>query len=395
MKFDFVNPTRLVFGPGVFERLGDEAAKIGKNALLVTGRGSVRRMGLLDKALAKLRDAGVRAMVFEGVQPNPRLSTVEAGVRMAKEGGCDMVVALGGGSVMDAAKVMAAGVFYEGDLWDMFRRAGHRQRLPERALPILTVPTLAATGSEMNAGAVITNEESAQKTYCIAPCMFPRTALADPELTVSVPRYQTACGIVDIITHVTESYFNSRANTPIQDGFAEAVVRCAIEYGSRAVQNGMDLEARTQVQWASIVALNGWVQVGTAAPYPVHQIGHVLSAHHDLPHGATLAIASPAWMRFACMQAPERFVRFARNVFRVEASSTDDIDAGLRGIAALEAFFKELGCPTRLSDAGLPKVEIPSYARDAVLVGGDGERLDGVPEATEEDIRALLEAAYE
>lgn len=390
MRFEFQNPTRVVFGVGERARLGREVARLGRRALVVIGGGSVRRSGALDEALASLASAGVQATVFEGVEPNPRLATVVRGAEAARRAGADVVVALGGGSVMDAAKVMAAAVLYEGDPWDMMYVGRRKPRLPERALPIVTVPTLAATGSEMNMGAVITNPQTTEKTAVLAPCLYPATAVIDPELTVSVPPDQTAYGVVDLITHVTESYFNGVEGTPLQDRMAEGVIRTAIEFGPQVVRNGADLGARTQIQWASVVALNGWVQAGCYAPFPVHGIEHVLSAHTDIAHGAGLAIVSPAWMRFAASRDPARYARMGRNVFGVAG---DEPAAAVEGIDRLEAFFAGLGAPVRLSHAGIGAERIPVFAADAVRVAGDGNVVPGRPALTQAEVAAVLESA--
>jgi alcohol dehydrogenase YqhD (iron-dependent ADH family) len=243
MKFEYHNPTHLVFGAGTLDRLGEIVGAYGKKAMIVTGGGSVKRNGTFDRAAASLTDAGVLFVECDGVEPNPRLSSVAKGGDIARKEGCDLVIALGGGSVMDAAKVMAAAVYYEGELWDMFPHGQANRRLPERALPIITVPTLAATGSEMNSGAVITNEKTTIKSFVGAKCLYPKAAIVDPELTVSVPPDQTAYGICDLITHVTEAYFNGVDGTPIQDRFAEGVILSAMECGPQAVAKGNDLEA--------------------------------------------------------------------------------------------------------------------------------------------------------
>lgn len=393
MRLEFVNPTKIVFGRGVLGRLGEETASIGRRALVVIGGGSVRRNGTLDRALGALTGASVEADVFEGIEPNPRLPTVVRGGQVARERGAEVIVAVGGGSVMDAAKVIAALPFYEGDPWDMIRHGQGRPRPPTRALPVVTVPTLAATGSEMNDGAVITNPDTTEKSYVIAPCLSPRLALVDPELTVTVPPDHTAYGVADLVTHVTESYFNGADGTPLQDRMAEAVVHVALEYGPRAVRDGQDIEAREQVQWASVVALNGWVQAGTAAPFPVHQIEHVISAHTDLAHGAGLAIVSPAWMRVAARRDPRRYARFAARVFGVTACGPDDLEAALAGVDRIEAFFRSLGCPTRLSEAGIGADHLERYALDALRVGGDGHTLAGRPPMGLGDLLEVLRLA--
>ncbi|OQX14284.1 MAG: alcohol dehydrogenase [Desulfobulbaceae bacterium A2] len=394
MQFEFHNPTRLIFGAGILARLGEVVRPHGQRALLVTGGGSVKRGVVFDRAVQSLTAAGVSFVECAGVEPNPRMATVLRGARIAREEGCDVVIALGGGSTMDAAKVMAATVFYQGDPWDMILHGQASQRLPTRALPIITVPTLAATGSEMNAGAVITNDKITEKSFVIADCLYPRVAVVDPELTVSVPADHTAYGICDLITHVTEGYFNGVDGTPLQDRFAEGVILTALEWGPKAVADGRDLEARAQVQWASVVALNGWVQVGAAAWFPVHMIEHVLSAHHDVAHGAGLAVVNPAWMRFAAQARPARFAQFAQRVFGVTTGETDLLGCALEGINRFEAFLRSLGCPTRLSHLGIGKELLSRYAQDTVRIIHDATgRLPGRPPMTEAEIVEVLRAA--
>ena len=393
MKFEFLNPTHLVFGAGSLSKLGEVVRAHGKKALLVTGGGSVRRNGTFDRAVSSLKAAGIAVAECSGIEPNPRLSTVLRGAGIARSEGCDVVVALGGGSVMDAAKVMAATLFYEGDPWNMMAGQENR-RLPEKALPVVTVPTLAATGSEMNGGAVITNEKTIVKSFVTARCLYPCAAVVDPELTLSVPPDQTAFGICDLMTHVTESYFNGVDGTPLQDRFAEGVILTAMEWGPKAVADGRDIEARAQVQWASVVALNGWVQIGTLAPYPVHMIEHSLSAHHDIAHGAGLAVAGPAWMRFAARTRPGRFAQFAERIFGLSLQRPDDSEAAAQGIDRFEAFLRSIGCPTRLSQVGIGDALLERYAKDTLLVAHDADgRLPGRPPMSEADIVEMLGSA--
>jgi alcohol dehydrogenase len=394
MKFEFQNPTHLVFGAGTLSKLGEVVRTYGKKALLVTGGGSVRRNGTFERAVSNLNAAGVSVAECSGVEPNPRLSTVVRGTEIARNEGCDVIVALGGGSTMDAAKIMAAGVFYQGDLWNMFAHGQENRKLPERALPVVTVPTLAATGSEMNAGAVITNEKTTVKSFVTAGCLYPRAAVVDPELTVSVPPDQTAFGICDLITHVTESYFNGVDGTPLQDRFAEGVILTAMEWGAKAVADGHDIEARAQVQWASVVALNGWVQIGTASPYPMHMIEHSLSAHHDIAHGAGLAVVGPAWMRLTARTRPARYARFAERIFGLSLKHPDDAEAAALGIDRFEAFLRSIGCPTRLSEVGIGDALLQRYASDTLLVAHDADgHLPGRPPMSEADIVELLRSA--
>jgi alcohol dehydrogenase YqhD (iron-dependent ADH family) len=394
MNFEFQNPTRLIFGAGTLSRLGEVVRAHGTRALLVTGGGSVKKSGVFDRAVTSLKAAGVSVVECSGVEPNPRITTVRRGAQIARDEHCDVIIALGGGSTMDASKVMAAAFYYDGDPWDMIYHGQPDPYIPTRALPIITVPTLAATGSEMNMGAVISNEENKEKSFVQTECLYPRVALVDPELTVSVPKDQTAYGVCDLITHVTEGYFNGVDGTPIQDRFAEGVILTAMEWAPKAVANGNDLEARTQVQWASIVALNGWVHAGTNGGFPVHMIEHTLSAYHDITHAAGLAVVNPSWMRFAARHRPEKFVQFAERIFGLKAKGAIDMDCALQGIDHFEDFLKSIGCPTRLSELNIDDTLITRYARDTLrIVNDENGNLPGRPAMTEADIIAVLKAA--
>lgn len=394
MQFEFANPTRIVFGAGSLERLGQIAREHGKHALIVTGGGSVKRSGVFAQAVASLKAAGLAVSECSGVEPNPQISSVRRGVEIARREHCDLVIALGGGSTMDAAKVIAAGVLHDGDPWALIAHGQADWAPPTRALPILTVPTLAATGSETNSGAVISNDDTKVKSFTRAGCLFPKVAVVDPALTLTVPKDQTAFGVCDLITHVTEGYFNGVDGTPIQDRFAEGVISTAMEWGPRAVADGSDLEARAQVQWAALVALNGWVQVGTGYTAPVHMIEHALSAHHGITHGAGLAVLNPSWMRFAARSRPDRFALFARNVMRVAAEGRDDLTLAREGIDRFEAFLRSLGCPTHLSELGIGDALFAQYAADAALVVHDAKgRLLARPPMSREDIIEVLRMA--
>ncbi len=393
MKFEFYNPTRLVFGAGVLSRLGEVVRAHGMRALLVTGGGSVKKSGVFDRAVTSLKAAGVSVIECSGVEPNPRITTVRRGARIAREEVCDVIIALGGGSAMDASKAIAAAVFYDGDPWDMIYHGQPDPYSPTRALPIITVPTLAATGSEMNMGAVISNEESQEKSFVQTECLYPRVALVDPELTVSVPKDQTAYGVCDLITHVTEGYFNGVDGTPIQDRFAEGVILTAMEWGPKAIADGNDLEARAQVQWASIVALNGWVNAGTNGGYPVHMIEHTLSAYHDITHAAGLAIINPSWMRFAAKANTPKFVQFAERIFGLSAKGPDDLECALSGIDRFEEFLKSIDCPTRFSELGIDDKLIETYAKETLrIIHDENGNLPGRPPMAEADIVEVLRA---
>lgn len=394
MQFQYNNPTQVVFGAGTLPRLGEIVRPYGQRALLVTGGGSVKRSGIFDKAVKSLKDAGVAVFECDGIEPNPRISSVRRGAAIIRENKCDVVVALGGGSAMDASKAIAAAALYDGDPWDMIYHGQPNVHVPTQALPLITVPTLAATGSEMNCGAVISNADTTEKSFMSTACLYPKVALMDPELTLSVPKDQTAFGVCDLITHVTEAYFNGPGNTPLQDRFAEGVILTAMEYGPRAIDNGNDLDARTHIQWAATVALNGWVSSGASGGFPVHMIEHTVSAYHDITHAAGLAIINPAWMRFAAKDRPAKFVQFAERIFGLKAKGSDDLDCALAGIERFEQFLKSIGCPTRFSDLGIDGSLIETYAKETLRIINDGNgKLPARPAMSEADIVGVLKAA--
>ncbi len=395
MKFDVLNPTRVVFGAGRLADLGALAKPYGSRALLVTGGGSVKRNGTFERAVASLNQAGVEVVECSGVEPNPKIGSVRKGIATALDEGCDLVVALGGGSVMDAAKVIAAGVLYEGDPWDMIFHGQPNPYIPFTALPLIAVPTLAATGSEMNCGAVISDPESQVKSFASTEALYPKLALLDPELTLSVPRDQTAYGIADLITHVTEGYFNSSAETPLQDRLAEGVILTAMQEGRKVLADGSDLAARAQIQWAATLALNGWVSSGNGGVgFPVHMLEHTVSAYHDITHAAGLTIINPAWMRFAAKARPAKFVQFAERIFALQAKGSDDLDCALEGIQRFEAFLTEIGCPTRFSQLGIDDQLFETYARETLRIVNDGQgRLPGLPPMSAAQIVDVLRDA--
>ncbi len=394
MDFEFQNPTRILFGAGNLSRLGDVVREYGKKALLVTGGGSVKRSGVLAKAVASLAAAGIEIAECDGIEPNPRITSVARGAAIARKEGCDVIVAIGGGSVMDASKVISAAALYDGDPWNMILHGQKDVYVPTEALPVITVPTIAATGSEANCGAVITNEESTVKSFIQIPLLYPRVAVMDPELTVSVPANQTAYGICDLITHVTESYFNGIDNTPIQDRLAEGVILTAMEWGPKAIANGNDVEARAQIMWAASVALIGWAQVGTNAPYPVHMMEHTVSAYHDITHAAGLSVINPAWMRFAVKSNTAKFVQFAERIFGLKARSSTDLDCAMEGIDRFEQFLRSIGCPTRFSELGIGDDLFETYAKDTLkIIHDENGRLFGRPPMSAGDIVGVFRSA--
>lgn len=367
-NFEFHNPTKLIFGQGTLKSLKTEVPKYGKHVLLMYGGGSIKRSGLYDKVMAEL--SSIEAVVTElaGVEPNPRLSTVHKGVELCREHGIDLILAVGGGSVLDCAKAVAVGAKYEGDMWDFVER----KAAPQGALPLGTVLTMAATGSEMNNGSVITNEVTQEKMGWGSVHAFPAFSILDPENTFTLPRDQTVYGMVDIMSHVLEHYFHTDGNTPVQDGFCETLLRTVIETAPKLIEDLDNYELRETIMYCGTMALNGMVSMGFAGDWATHNIEHAVSAVYDIPHGGGLAILFPQWMKYNLSTNPARFRQLAVNVFGVDPAGKTDEQAGLEGIEALRRFWDAIGAPKTLGDYNIDDQEIGSMADKAVRFGPFG-----------------------
>ncbi|WP_405176000.1 iron-containing alcohol dehydrogenase [Paenibacillus sp. FSL H8-0261] len=373
-KFDFYNPTKLIFGQGTLEALKTEVPKYGKNVLLMYGGGSIKRSGLYDKVMAELSAIDAVVTELSGVEPNPRLSTVNKGVELCHEHNIDLILAVGGGSVLDCAKAVAVGAKYEGDMWDFVERKAAAQD----ALPLGTVLTMAATGSEMNSGSVITNEVTKEKMGWGSIHAFPAFSILDPENTFTLPRDQTVYGMVDIMSHVLEHYFHTDGNTPVQDGFCETLLRTVIETAPKLIEDLNNYELRETIMYCGTMALNGMVSMGFAGDWATHNIEHAVSAVYDIPHGGGLAILFPQWMKYNIDTDPARFRKLAVNVFGVDPAGKNDKEIGLEGIEALRNFWDSIGAPKTLADYDIDDSEIGSMADKAVRFGpfGNFRKLD-------------------
>lgn len=373
-KFDFYNPTKLIFGQGTLQALQTEVPKYGNNVLLMYGGGSIKRSGLYDNVLAELKAIGAVVTELAGVEPNPRLSTVHKGVALCREHNIELILAVGGGSVLDCAKAVAVGAKYEGDMWDFVER----KAAPQDALPLGTVLTMAATGSEMNSGSVISNEVTKEKMGWGSVHAFPAFSILDPENTFSLPRDQTVYGMVDIMSHVLEHYFHTDGNTPVQDGFCETLLRTVIETAPKLIEDLSNYELRETIMYCGTMALNGMVSMGFAGDWATHNIEHAVSAVYDIPHGGGLAILFPQWMRYNLSSNPVRFRQLAVNVFGIDPAGKSDEEAGLEGIEALRRFWDSIGAPKTLRDYNIDDSEIGSMADKAVRFGpfGNFRKLD-------------------
>ena len=330
--------TRVLFGVGSIGRLGEEAAKLGKKALVVTYP-DIRRIGLLDRVVGGLEEKGVGVLTFDRVEPNPRSTTIDEGAAIAREEKADLVVGLGGGSAMDTAKSLAMA---SGGTESILHYLTTRSR-PKGSVPtIIQVPTMAGTGSEVNGGAVITNWETHVKASVGSDLMLAKVAIIDPEVTCTVPANQTAAGGVDIFTHIVEAYVTDRAPTALTDGIRETVMKMVVANLSKALARLDDIEARTELSWASTIAMSQFARLGGGGgALTCHGIEHALSGYYDVTHGEGLAALLPAWMKHTAPATPERCALLGRNVF----GQPD-------GLAATEEWLESVGMRLRLRDLG-------------------------------------------
>ena len=347
-NFRLYTPTEMVFGKDTELSTGATAAKYGKKALLVFGKGSVVKSGLLARVEKSLEEAGVEYKEFGGAKPNPTLAHAEEGVKEALSFGADLIIGVGGGSAIDTAKAIAHGSANSGEkLWDIWTG-----KVPlTKSLPVGAVLTIAAAGSEMSDSAVLTNEEIGKKSGINTDFNRCRFAIVNPELGCTLPKEQIAAGVADIMMHTMERYFIPDIQCDMTDEIAEGLIRTVIKNGKIAVENPSDYNAMSEVFWASSLSHNNLTECGRGKDFSVHKLGHALSARYDVTHGASLAAVWGSWANELKDGAIERFARFARNVWKVDAES--DTDAANIGISKTVEFFKSIGMPTSLSDLGI------------------------------------------
>lgn len=363
-NFVFHNPTKILFGKNTVPSIGEETVLLGKKVLLVYGTSSIKSNGLYDKVMHSLTTAGATITEHGGVQSNPLLSHVRQGIQLAKDNCCEVVCAVGGGSVIDEAKAICAGATVQHDVWKFFTG----KKSVKAPLPLTTVLTLAASGSEMNSGMVITNDETAQKFGVANKQLYPVTSILDPAVTCTVPADYTAYGAVDAIAHVLEFYFTTEDSyTPVQDRLMEGLVINAMESCNRVLQTPDDYQARADLMWTATLALNGLTGAGLGkVGFPMHMIEHSLSAFYNVPHGAGLSAVIPGWMRYNVTLNPERFSQFAERVFDIREGSTKQ--KAEMGITALESWFEAVNSPTTITALNIPETDIPKIAENAITL---------------------------
>lgn len=367
-NFTFWNPTKLIFGKGQLEQLKSEIPNYGKKVLLVYGGGSIKRSGLYDNVIKLLNEIDAQVFELPGVEPNPRITTARKGVEICKSEGIDILLAVGGGSVIDCTKLIAAGAKYDGDAWDLVTR----KAVVNEALPFGTVLTLAATGSEMNSGSVITNWETNEKYGWGSPFTFPKFSILDPVHTFSVPRDQTIYGIVDMMSHVLEHYFHLEENTLFQDRMCESLLITVMETAPKLLENLESYEHRATILYSGTMALNGILNMGYRGDWATHNLEHAVSAVYDIPHGGGLAILFPHWMKHNLKVKPERFKQLAVRVFGVDPEGKTAEEAGLEGIQKLREYWNSIGAPERLADYNIDDSKLELMADRAMVYGEFG-----------------------
>ncbi|WP_449537392.1 iron-containing alcohol dehydrogenase [Ferdinandcohnia sp. Marseille-Q9671] len=367
-NFTYYNPTKLIFGKGQLEELKNEIPQYGKKVLLVYGGGSIKRNGLYDQVSSILGEMGAEVYELPGVEPNPRLSTVRKGIDICQSEGIEFLLAVGGGSVIDCTKAIAAGAKYDGDVWDFMTR----KAVATAALPLGTVLTIAATGSEMNAGSVITNWETNEKYGWGSPAVFPKFSILDPVYTYSLPKDQTVYGMVDMMSHVFEHYFHHEANTLTQDQWCESILRTVIETAPKLLNDLENYDYRATIMLNGTLALNGMLNMGYSGDWATHNIEHAVSAVYDIPHGGGLAIIFPNWMKHTLDENVGRYKQMAVRVFNVSTEGKEDRDVALEGIEKLREFWNSIGAPSRLADYGIGEENLELMADKTVVYGEFG-----------------------
>ncbi len=389
LDFQYYSPTRVVFGRNAVNELGNLLkARNRKKVLLHYGGGSVKKNGVFDAVVDQLKAAEIDYVELGGVEPNPKIDLIREGVRLCKELGVDFILAVGGGSVIDSAKAIALGARIDFDVWRLYET---KERI-EGALPVGSVLTIAAAGSELSDGTVVTNPEGGLKRDYGADYLRPEFAIMNPEYTFTVSKYQTACGTVDILMHTFERYFTHTPDVDLTDELAEGLCRAVIRAGRKALENGSDYEARATLMWAGSISHNDLTGLGRRSDWATHQIEHELSGQYDrVSHGAGLAVIFPAWCRYVWKEEPARFVRFAQKIWGVNTEGMTQEEAVFAGIECCENYFRSLGMPVRLSEMDIDDAHLHEMAVKGTYFGK--RTLGGFKVLGEADIEAIYRIA--
>lgn len=389
LNFDYSIPTEIFFGKGQIEVLRKEIKKYGKKVLLVYGKGSIKRSGVYDQVVNILKEENIPFEELSGVEPNPTLETVKKGIKMCRENEIDFLLPVGGGSTIDCSKAIAAGYYYDGDPWDLVIGKAKVKDV----LPVGVVLTIAATGSEMDATAVITNMETKQKIGLKDPQIAPKFSVMDPTYTFSVSARQTASGTADIMSHTLENYFSRTKSAYLQDKLAEGVLKTCIKYGVIAVKEPDNYEARANLMWASSLAINGLLSYGKDASWTVHPIEHELSAYYNVTHGIGLAILTPYWMEYVLNDDTlYKFVEYGINVWNIDKNE-DEYNIAHRAIEKTKEYFNLLGIPSTLREVGIGEENLENMAKGAVKNRGVNGKVGSFVPLAYEDILNIYKKA--
>jgi len=360
-NFQICTPTNLIFGKGTQHQIGGLVKPYGKKVLLHYGGGTVKKIGLYDDTKKSLTAAGIDFVELGGVVPNPRLDLVYEGINLCKQEKVDFVLAIGGGSAIDSAKAIAVGACYEGDVWDFFEGKASI----EKALPVGTILTIPAAGSEMSDSAVVSNEKTGRKKGMGSNLIRPVVSIVNPEYFTSLPKNQLGNGVADIISHIFERYFTQTTNCDITDGMCESILKSVMKNALIAAKDPANYEAWAEIGLGGIIAHNNWLGIGRTQDWASHDIEHELSAYNDVAHGAGLAVVTPAWMKYVYKENLNMFVQFAVNVMGVEGSYRQPEAIVEEGISRLEEFFRKLGMALTLSELGIKEDAFETMAKKA------------------------------
>lgn len=384
--FSFQNPTRIHFGKSALGKLATELKAYGPNILLVYGKASIKKIGLYDQVMEILHETGKNVVELAGINANPRYTQLLAGASLVREHNIDLILAVGGGSVIDCAKGISAAAYAEGDVWQ--RYYVKQEPVTNKVVPIGSILTMAGTGSEMNAGSVITNEAENLKIGRVFPLsiLAPQFSILNPEYTYSVPKYQMVSGIFDVFSHLMEQYFSGEDDCT-SDYLLEGVMLSLISASRKAIVDAEDYEARSNIMWCATMGLNKMLGLSKTQDWEVHMIEHQVGAYTDCAHGIGLAIISPAYYRYIYRDGLHKFVRYAKHIWGVEDHGQGDEAIALEGIDRLEAFIHEMGIPSTLREVGTTEEMLPLIA-DSTTLGG------GYKQLNTNDILAILKACY-
>lgn len=385
LDFTYYNPTKIHFGKNALEKLSEELKNYGNNIMLAYGKGAIKRTGLYDKVVAVLKENGKTVVELSGIMPNPTYEKVMEGAELVKENNVDLILAVGGGSTIDCAKAISVSAYCEGDAWTKYWI--NNETVDNKIVPVASILTMAGTGSEMNAGSVITNEEVKIKNGRVFESnVNPKFSILNPEYTYTVPKYQMVAGIFDIMSHLMEMYFSGEDDNT-SDYMIEGVLRSVINSARVAINDPENYEARSNIMWSSSLALCTILGLGKAQDWEVHMIEHQLGAYTDCTHGMGLAAISLPYYRYIYKFGLDKFVRFAKEVWKVDDSGRTKEETALAGIDAMEDFMKECGIVTSIKELGATEEMLPLIADSTILCGG-------YKVLTAEEVLEILKAAY-